>query len=110
MSYYIHRREVVPLSRGTHDTYEMLKMDQGCQTGCCAGISIHTTTEFPPPGVHEDQEGFCVLEGTGWARVGDQTFSLEPELAFIVPAGIKHCLRRAVDSVPLKVFWFHAAV
>lgn len=109
MKYHVHRKEVLPIVRGTHDTYAMLNTPQGCTNGCCAGISIHSTTDFPEPGVHQDQEGFCVLEGCGWAKVGDQLFALEPEIAFIVPANVPHSLKRSEESVPLKVFWFHAA-
>ena len=66
--------------------------------------------EYAAPGIHADQEGFIVLEGPGWAIVGEEEFRLEPETSFIAPAGTPHRIRRDPDSVPVKVFWFHAAV
>ena len=77
--------------------------------GCCTGISIYTNTEYINPGVHEDQEGFLVLEGSGWAMIGSEEFKIEPEVSFLAPAGKKHSVRRDPDSVLVKVFWFHAA-
>lgn len=61
-------------------------------------------------GAHDDQEGFFVLEGRGRAMVGDDEIVLEPGVCFVVPAGVKHCMKCEQDSGFCKVFWFHAAV
>ena len=51
-----------------------------------------------------------VLEGTGWARVGEEEIPLEPETSFIVPAGVGHAVKKNPDSKPIKIFWFHAGI
>ena len=33
-----------------------------------------------------------------------------PGVCFVVPAGVKHCMKCEQDSGFCKVFWFHAAV
>ena len=92
--------------------YQVFLLDEknGCTAGCKTGISTYELAEYNPPGIHDDQEGFCVLEGTGWARVGAVEFPIAPEGSFIVPAHHEHSLKKDPDSPPLKVFWFHAAV
>lgn len=94
----------------SHGSYSLLDANNGCVNGCCTGISIYGLTEYSTPGIHDDQEGFCVLEGMGYAKVGDQEFRLEPETSFIAPAGVPHTIKRDQDSKPVKVFWFHSAV
>ena len=42
--------------------------------------------------------------------VGDDEIVLEPGVCFVVPAGVKHCMKCEQDSGFCKVFWFHAAV
>ena len=73
-------------------------------------MTIFTNTDYPVAQTHEDQEGFLVVEGRGWARVGNEEFRLEPDLSFIAPAGVNHAFKKELDSKPLKIFWFHAAV
>jgi mannose-6-phosphate isomerase-like protein (cupin superfamily) len=73
-------------------------------------ISYHFKIAYPRPQIHEDQEGFLVLEGIGWAKVGDQEFRIELETSFIVPAGVEHSIRRDKDSKSVKVFWLHESI
>jgi mannose-6-phosphate isomerase-like protein (cupin superfamily) len=110
MTYYVNRKEVSPEKSVGHTVYNLLDETNGCSTGTSTGVSVYAMTEFSKPGLHEDQEGFYVIEGTGWAKVGDEEFRIEPEGSFIVPAQTPHSLRRDPDSKPLKVFWFHAPV
>lgn len=110
MKFYVNKKDVAPIQREGHHTFELLKEENGCVDGCCTGISVYTATEYPTAGVHEDQEGFVVLEGTGWAKIGDAEFPIEPEMSFLAPAGVRHCIKKAPASQPVKVFWFHAAV
>jgi quercetin dioxygenase-like cupin family protein len=51
-----------------------------------------------------------VLEGRGWAKVGDEEYRLEPEMCFIAPAGVLHCIKRDPDSEYVKLCWFHGAI
>lgn len=108
-TYFVHKREVTPIQSEGHQVYKLLGAAQGCVAGCRTGVSVYTTTDYPAPGTHEHQEGFYVLAGTGWAKVGDVEFRLEPEMSFLVPARTEHCIRRDSESAPLQVFWFHAA-
>ncbi len=110
MNCFIKLTDVVPIKEDGHISYEMLTEKNGCVAGCCAGISIFPETEYPLAAVHDDQEGFCVLEGSGLAKVGKQEFPIEPEVSFIVPAGTPHCIKKDPASKPVKVFWFHSAI
>ncbi len=91
-------------------TYRLLSEKQGCTKGCCSGINYVYAEEYPTPGVHEDQEGFLVLAGTGWAKVGGEEFRLEPDVCFIAAKGVAHCVKKDPGVEFVKIFWFHAAV
>lgn len=99
-------------SVGKRTGYDLLGENEGCVNGCRCGVSIYTRTEYnlEHAGAHEDQEGFFVLEGHGKALIGDDEITLEPGVCFMVPAGVKHCMKREPDCEYCKVFWFHAAV
>ncbi len=90
-----------------------LLMDEknGCVNKCVMGVTESFSEEYETPGVHPGiQEGFVVLSGCGWAKVGDDEFELSPDTAFIAPAGAPHTVKKAPGSEPLKIFWFHAAI
>ncbi len=109
MKCYISTKEVEKsVGKGVID-YPLLDETNGCVAGCCTGITIYATTEYTP-NTHDDQEGFLIIEGEGWALVGEEEFRIEEETSFIVPAGVIHAIKRHPDSKPVKVFWFHAAI
>ena len=110
MNHYMNRKEIQGVRGEGHTSYFLLDEKNGCTAGCKTGVSAYELAEYNKPGVHDDQEGFYVIEGSGWAKVGDQEFRVEPEGSFIVPAHQEHSLKKDLESVPLKVFWFHAAV
>ena len=110
MKCFIKLSDVAGIQENGHLSYDMLNETNGCVAGCCAGISIYPETEYPDGDLHDNQEGFFILEGFGWAKVGEQEFSIEPEVSFIVPAGIRHCIRKGPSSKPVKAFWFHSAI
>lgn len=110
MEYYVNRNNISGVQGEGHVSYFLLDDGNGCVAGCKTGISVYELSEYNAPGLHDDQEGFCVMEGSGWAKVGDKEFPIEPEGSFIVPAHQEHSLKKNPESVPLKVFWFHAAV
>jgi len=110
MKYYENKKNINPVIMEGHYSYKLLSNKNGCVSGCCSGVSVYTSNDYPPPGVHEDQEGFMVIEGTGWARIGNEEFRVEPEVSFIAPAGVKHSIKKDSESAPIKVFWFHAAI
>lgn len=92
-----------------HDYLELLNKSFGCVSGCRAGLLLYRQTEFIQGGVHEDQEGFYVLEGRGYAKVGNEEFPIEEGSCFIAPAGMHHYICRALDCPYIKLFFFHAA-
>lgn len=82
----------------------------GAVNGFCMGISYYDQEVYGEPGVHEDQEGFYVLAGTGTAKIGEEEFRVSPGTAFIAAKGVPHTLKRDSDSGPIKVLWCHGAV
>lgn len=110
MDCYRHLREVEVIMRDGVKNYQLLTASNGCVNGCCAGISIFSNTEYAMANTHEDQEGFFVISGDGWAKVGETEFPIEPMTSFIVPAGVSHTVKRNAESTPVTLFWFHAAV
>ena len=110
MKYFATMSEGKVSNNTEHTSIELLSAENGCRDGCCSGISIYYCINYSTASCHEDQEGFFVLEGYGWARVGDEEFKLEPEISFIVPAGVNHCIKSNSSSCPVKVLWFHSAI
>lgn len=91
--------------------YKLLTAENGCVAGCCSGISVYASNEFSrKPGCHDDQEGFFVLEGEGYAKLDDLEFPIKTGDSFIAAAGVKHTIRTNQESAPVKVFWFHSAM
>jgi len=95
-------------SGNQHYSYPLLDAQHGCTNDCMTGISVYASTEYTPVAVHSFQEGFIVLDGDGFAQVGDETFPLYPKLSFIVPSGVTHALKSASNTKPVTLFWFHA--
>ncbi len=110
MTYFANIADVTPVAGAGHIAYPMLDTAHGCVNGCLVGISVYSSTEYGVPGVHEDQECFVVLEGTGWAKVGDEEHAIRPQTCFIAPAGTPHTVKRDPGSPHVKVCWFHAAI
>lgn len=109
MAYFQRKSEVKEIIAGNgHGSFPLLGEAQGCTNGCCAGISYYSDTEYTPAAVHEDQEGFFVLSGKGWAKIGEEEFMVEPEIAMIVPAKTAHQMKSLKKEDKLVVFWFHA--
>ncbi len=110
MSFFRHLRDVEGNETNGATGYLLLSEEQGCVNGCKMGMTIFTKEDYPVAQTHDDQEGFLVVAGSGWAKVGDEEFRLEPDLSFIVPKGVTHAFKKDKGSASLKLFWFHAAV
>lgn len=95
---------------GEKTGYTLLDERHGCVNGCRMGISVYTYDEYGKGSAHEDQEGFFVLEGRGYALIGGEELVMEPGMAFVVPAGVTHAMKRAPGYDHCKVLWFHGAV
>ena len=89
---------------------DLLGPENGCVDGCRAGVTVYSDPEYTHTGVHEDQEGFFVLEGSGIAKIGDVEFPVSAGTAFICPANTWHSIRRDENSAHVAVFWFHSAI
>lgn len=90
--------------------FKLLTEDNGCVAGCCSGITTYGNTEYRKPGVHDDQEGFFVLEGEGYAKLDDLEFPIAKGDSFVAAAGVAHAVRTKEGCEPVKVLWFHGAV
>lgn len=90
--------------------YDILNAEDGLLNGCKCGISNYTHKEYDPNGgsVHDDQEGFFVLEGKGYALIDGEEIEMTPGACFMVLPGTKHTMKCAADSDYCRVFWFHA--
>lgn len=91
-----------------HGSFPLLGETEGCRNECAAGISYYSSSEYSQAAVHDFQEGFIVLSGMGYVKIGSEEFFAERNTAFIAGAGIEHRMRCAEGSEPLTVFWFHA--
>ena len=109
MERFVSINDVAGVPGPGHISYDMLDESNGCLNGCCCGVSVYTETEYQTPGCHDDQEGFMVLSGSGFAKLGNEERAVCKGTAFIVPAGVEHSLRTNDPAVPLEVFWFHAS-
>lgn len=89
---------------------QLIGAAHGAVRGFCVGIACYDKEDYGTPGIHEDQEGFYVLEGSGMARVGADEFRVGPGSAFIAARGVPHTMRRDRNSPPIKVLWCHGAV
>lgn len=78
-------------------------------TGALGGIMYCDSTEFDSINVHDDQEGFLVLEGHGQFYADGEIVDVGPDMALLITCGVKHCFRKNPDSPDMKVFYFHAA-
>lgn len=110
MKNYADLNKVEPGFGDGHYSYDLLDEQNGCTAGCKTGVSLYTCVDYQQPGNHDDQEGFFVLDGKGFARIGEDEIELYPGISFIVPAGTEHSVKSSSDDIGIKVFWFHAAI
>ena len=110
MKPFISWEETVNSQQDKAPNYRLLTADNGCQAGMCSGITVYSSYEYKKPGVHEDQEGFFVLEGEGFAKLGDEEFAIKKGDSFVAGVGVPHAVKTKEGCEPVKVFWFHSAV
>ncbi|MCM1112393.1 MAG: cupin domain-containing protein [Muribaculum sp.] len=106
---YVRMDEVME-REGNRIGYTLLDERHGCVNGCRLGISVYIYDEYGRASAHEDQEGFFVLEGRGMALIDGEELALEPGMAFMIPAGTPHAMKKDKDCGFCKVLWFHGAV
>ena len=110
MGSHTHEDDFVKIHENGHAGAELIGSDNGATNGFCLGVSAYYLETYGEPGVHDDQEGFYVLEGTGTAKVGNEEFEIAPGSAFIALQGVPHSIKRNSGSAPIKVVWTHGAV
>ena len=88
---------------------KLLGVEQGAINGFSMGCTFCYATEYADPATHGDQEGFYVVSGEGFVKLGDEEYAISPGMCFIARAGEAHALRRT-SSEPLKVVWAHGPV
>lgn len=106
---YVRLDEVMEKA-GKRIGYTLLDERHGCVNGCRLGISVYVYDDYGIANTHEDQEGFFVLEGRGMALIDGEELILEPGMAFMIPAGMPHAMKKDKDYDYCKVLWFHGAV
>jgi mannose-6-phosphate isomerase-like protein (cupin superfamily) len=87
--------------------YPIFTNDNAPVPGLVSGVGIFHLDEFPPAAVHDDHEGFYVINGSGRARVGDEEFAIAAGSSFVAPAGVLHAIRKDRECGELRIFWFH---
>ena len=109
MQIYTDLEDIMAQSQG-RKSITLLDEKNGCVAGCKSGITVYDETVYGKGGIHEDQEGFFVLSGTGMAKIGEEEFAIHEGMSFLAPAGVHHVVKSNSADVPVKVFWFHSAV
>ena len=95
---------------GSHTGRTLIDASHGALKGFCMGVSFYEGTDYGKPGVHTDQEGFYVLEGTGTAKVGESEFRISPGSSFLACPGVPHTIKSDSPDSPVKVLWAHGAI
>ena len=106
----INEIEIEYIKNDSHSGGTLIDSSNGAENGFCMGISEYFSEEFGELGIHDDQEGFYVIEGKGFAKVGNKEFFITKGDSFIVKAGIKHVLKKDINANVLKVLWSHGAI
>ncbi len=88
----------------------LVNASHGAVLGFSMGLVYYDNLEYLAPGVHDDQEGFYILAGTGMAQVGETEFPIRLGSSFLAPKGVPHRIKRNAESVPVKVLYAHGAV
>ena len=109
MKHYRAQKEA-PLTEtdATHGFWTMMDQSTGCGSKVWSAIGYNADTEYHFGAVHEDMEVFLVLEGSGWATIGQEEFRIEKDMCFVAPAGVRHGTRAESADRPLRLYWFHA--
>ncbi len=105
-----HEDNISYTETGTSRSGVLIDNSHGAQNAFCMGISYYDAEEYGEPGIHDDQEGFYVLEGIGTAQVGMEEFEICPGTSFIAHAGVPHSIKKDSESKSVKVIWCHGAI
>jgi len=98
MTYLINKKDVQSEPHEGHTTYPMLDERHGCVAGFKSGISVYTALEYRLPACMKTRKVLSCWKARDRQKVGDEECRLEPEMCFIAPAGVLHCIKRDPDS------------
>ncbi|MBX9710099.1 MAG: cupin domain-containing protein [Xanthobacteraceae bacterium] len=59
---------------------------------------------------HDCEETVLVLEGEGFAEIGDECMPVRPMDATWIPPNLPHRFRNGSSEKPLKIMWVYASV
>ena len=59
---------------------------------------------------HDCEETVLVLEGEGFAEMGDECIAVRPMDATWIPSNLPHRFRNGSSDKPLKIMWVYASV
>ena len=109
MNIISHQDEIEYSKDEIHRSGELINAAHGAKNGFSMGLSFYNKDDYGDPGVHDDQEAFFVLEGSGYAKVGTDEFEIKPGNSFIALAGEKHSIKKNPACAYVKVLWCHGA-
>lgn len=95
--------------RDGHKVATLINKDYGTTNGFKSKVSIYASKDFVINDPHKAQKIYYLLEGMGWAMVGDKKFPVHPGACWIVPPGTKHGIKCAATSKEVKVFFVQGA-
>jgi mannose-6-phosphate isomerase-like protein (cupin superfamily) len=88
-------------------TYRIFTPENTPISNSTSSLGIYQTEEYPPMGIHDDNEGFFVVDGHGKVQLGDIETDISPNMAFFAPAGVPHSIKKDPGSSDLKIFLYH---
>ncbi|UJX46190.1 cupin domain-containing protein [Xanthobacter sp. YC-JY1] len=74
------------------------------------GMTIIGPGSAIPWHFHNCEETVLVLEGEGFAEVGDEVHPVKPMDATWIPCNLPHRFRNGSSEKPLKIFWVYASI
>lgn len=110
MKIYCHEKDARQFSSDNHFGCTLIDEQNGAKKEFGMGISCYFWNEYGKPGVHNFQEGFYVLEGSGTAKIGNEEFKIIPGSAFIAADGVPHSFKKDADVEYVKILYSHGSV
>jgi mannose-6-phosphate isomerase-like protein (cupin superfamily) len=101
------------LDTGLRALFDELARARGKLAGRASLAVVERTIsrcEMAPLHVHEEPEGFHVLEGSLLLVMGSTTVRLEPGQSLVAPAGVPHTYRAESESTRYQAVSFVASV
>ena len=109
MKHYRNKEDaVLTETDAKHGFWKMMDEKTGCGSKVWSAIGYNADTEYHFGAVHDDMEVFLVLEGSGWAMIGEEEFPIKKDTCYVAPAGVRHGPRSDSEEHPLRLYWFHA--